>query len=73
MQDVDDTGERDERQQHAEEDHQGDTQRLRNAVTGGRRLSFQVLRPKGKPLELRALLRNGQDLLTEIWSYQLDA
>jgi glucans biosynthesis protein len=46
---------------------------FRNAVTGGRRLSFQVLRPKGKPLELRALLRHGQDLLTEIWSYQLDA
>ena len=46
---------------------------FRNAVTGGRRLSFQVLRPKGKPLELRAFLRNGNDLLTETWSYQLDA
>jgi glucans biosynthesis protein len=46
---------------------------FRNAVTGGRRLSFQVLRPKGKPLELRAFLRNGQDLLSEVWSYQLDA
>lgn len=45
---------------------------FRNAVTGGRRLSFQVLRPKGKPLELRAFLRNGQDVLTETWSYQLD-
>ena len=45
---------------------------FRNAVTGGRRLSFQVMRPKGKPLELRAFLRNGQDVLTETWSYQLD-
>jgi periplasmic glucans biosynthesis protein len=45
---------------------------FRNAVTGGRRLSFQVLRPKGKPLELRAFLRSGNDILTETWSYQLD-
>lgn len=46
---------------------------FRNAVTGGRRLSFQVLRPKGKALELRAFLRSGQDVLTETWSYQLEA
>ena len=46
---------------------------FRNGVTGGRRLSFQVLRPKGKPLELRAFLRNGHDIITETWSYQLDA
>jgi glucan biosynthesis protein len=35
-------------------------------------LSFQVLRPKGKALELRAFLRSGNDILTETWSYQLD-
>lgn len=46
---------------------------FRNAVTGGRRLSFQVLRPKGKPVELRAFLRSGQEVLTETWSYQLEA
>lgn len=45
---------------------------FRNAVTGGWRLSFQVKRPKGKPLELRAFLQNGKDTLTETWSYQLD-
>jgi periplasmic glucans biosynthesis protein len=46
---------------------------FRNAVTGGWRLSFQVKRPKGKPLELRAFLQNGKDILTETWSYQLEA
>ena len=46
---------------------------FRNAVTGGWRLSFQVRRPKGKPLELRAFLQNGGDTLTETWSYQLEA
>ena len=45
---------------------------FRNAVTGGWRLSFQVTRPKGKPIELRAFLQNGKDRLTETWSYQLD-
>ena len=45
---------------------------FRNAVTGGWRLSFQVKRPKGKPVELRAFLQNGKDTLTETWSYQLD-
>lgn len=45
---------------------------FRNAVTGGWRLSFQVARPKEKPLELRAFLQNGKDTLTETWSYQLD-
>jgi len=46
---------------------------FRNAVTGGWRLSFQVKRPKGKPLELRAYLQNGQEILSEIWSYQLES
>jgi glucans biosynthesis protein len=45
---------------------------FRNAVTGGWRLSFQVKRPKGKPLDLRAFLQSGQHALTETWSYQLD-
>jgi glucans biosynthesis protein len=45
---------------------------FRNPVTGGWRLSFQVRRPKGKPLEMRAFLQNGKDILTETWSYQLD-
>ena len=46
---------------------------FRNAVTGGWRLSFQVKRPKGKPLELRAYLQQGEEILTETWSYQLDS
>ena len=45
---------------------------FRNAVTGGWRLSFQVKRSKGKPLELRAHLQNGREVLTETWSYQLE-
>ena len=45
---------------------------FRNAVTGGWRLSFQVARPKGKPLEIRAFLQNGSEQLTETWSYQLE-
>lgn len=45
---------------------------FRNTVTGGWRLSFQVKRAKGKPLEMRAYLQNGKDILTETWSYQLD-
>src|SRR5919109_1419775 len=35
---------------------------LKNAVTGGWRLSFQVKPPNGKPLELHAFLRNGKDI-----------
>lgn len=46
---------------------------FRNTVTGGWRLSFQVKRAKGKPLEMRAYLQNGNDTLTETWSYQLEA
>lgn len=46
---------------------------FRNAATGGWRLSFQVRRPKGKPLEVRAFLQNGSETLTETWSYQLEA
>ncbi|MGH7828325.1 MAG: glucan biosynthesis protein G [Candidatus Binatia bacterium] len=44
---------------------------LKNAVTGGWRLAFQVIPPKGKPLELRAYLKNGKATVTETWSYLL--
>lgn len=44
---------------------------LKNAVTGGWRLAFQVIPPKGKPLELRAFLQSGKNTLTETWSYVL--
>ena len=45
---------------------------FRNAVTRGWRLSFQIKPPKGKPLELHAYLKNGKNILTETWSYQLE-
>ena len=53
----------------------------KNAYTGGWRLSFEVLPDKAgalgqilpekmkKPLEMRALLRQGDEVLTETWSY----
>jgi len=44
----------------------------RNAVTGSWRLAFQVKPEKGKPLEMRAYLQSGKDILTETWSYQLE-
>jgi glucans biosynthesis protein len=44
---------------------------VKNPVTGGWRLTFQ-LRPKtGSPIELRAYLDKGSETLTETWSYQL--
>lgn len=44
---------------------------MKNSVTGGWRLVFQV-RPTGnQPLELRAFLRHGDETLTETWSYLL--
>ena len=46
---------------------------VRNPVTGGLRLAFQIKRSRGKPLELRAYLQSGNDLLTETWSYQLES
>ena len=46
---------------------------LKNPVTGGWRVAFQVKAPKEKPLELRAYLQhNNKDTLTETWSYQLE-
>jgi glucans biosynthesis protein len=44
---------------------------LKNPVTGGWRLAFQVKLPKGKSLDLRAFLQHDRDTLTETWSYQL--
>ena len=44
---------------------------LKNSVTGGWRLAFQVKPPKGKPVELRAFLQHDRDTLTETWSYLL--
>jgi len=41
-----------------------------NTVTRGWRLVFQV-RPQQGPLELRAFLRRGEDVLSETWSYLL--
>jgi periplasmic glucans biosynthesis protein len=44
---------------------------VKNPATGGWRLTFQ-LRPKGStPVELRAYLADGDDVLTETWSYVL--
>lgn len=46
-----------------------DQQVVKNPVTGGWRLTFQV-RPKRKePVELRAFIDKGGDALTETWSY----
>jgi len=42
-------------------------------TTGGWRLAFQIKRARGKPLELRAYLQNGKDVLTETWTYQLES
>lgn len=44
---------------------------IRNPATRGWRLVFQLKPPDGDPVELRAFLRHGQDVLTETWSYLL--
>lgn len=44
---------------------------IRNPVTHGWRLTFQVKAPDDDPVELRAFLRHGDDVLTETWSYLL--
>jgi glucans biosynthesis protein len=44
----------------------------RNEVTGGWRLTLRLRREdEAKPLELRAYLKNGNDTLSETWSYIL--
>jgi periplasmic glucans biosynthesis protein len=58
-------------------------QLYKNRVTGGWRLVFQIQIPepasldlvlpnRPRPLELRAFLRNGDDVLTETWSYAFE-
>lgn len=44
---------------------------IRNPVSGGFRLVFQLRRPEDDPVELRAFLRHGADAVTETWSYLL--
>lgn len=44
---------------------------IRNPVTRGFRLVFQIEEPDGDPVELRAFLQHGDDVLTETWSYLL--
>jgi len=44
---------------------------VKNPVTGGWRVAFQIKPPKGKALELRAFLQHDRDILTETWSYVL--
>ena len=45
---------------------------VKNPVTGGWRLSFQVRPPEDKPLELRAFLQKGEQALTETWAWRVD-
>lgn len=44
---------------------------VKNPVTGGWRVAFQVKAPKDKPLNLRAFLQHDKVTLSETWSYLL--
>jgi periplasmic glucans biosynthesis protein len=44
---------------------------VKNPVSGGWRLGFQVRPKDNQPLELRAFLQKGDEALTETWSYTL--
>jgi periplasmic glucans biosynthesis protein len=44
---------------------------VKNDVTGGWRLAFQLKQQKGKPVELRASLQHNGETFTETWSYLL--
>ncbi|HVN36929.1 MAG TPA: glucan biosynthesis protein, partial [Myxococcota bacterium] len=46
-------------------------QMVRNPVTGSWRLVFQIRPHDNDPIELRAFLRHGENVLTETWSYLL--
>jgi glucans biosynthesis protein len=46
-------------------------QMVRNPVTGSWRLVFQIRPLDNDPIELRAFLRHGENVLTETWSYLL--
>jgi periplasmic glucans biosynthesis protein len=45
---------------------------VKNTVTGGWRLAFQVRPKRSEPLEMRAFLQLGKDALTETWSYVIE-
>jgi glucans biosynthesis protein len=45
---------------------------VKNTVTGGWRLVFQVRLNRNEPLEMRAFLQLGNDALTETWSYIIE-
>jgi glucans biosynthesis protein len=42
---------------------------VKNPATGGWRLSFQLRPLRNDPVELRAYLAEGDNVLTETWSY----
>ena len=44
---------------------------VKNPSTGGWRLGFQIKPKTSDPIELRAFLQKGDDVLTETWSYTL--
>ena len=44
---------------------------IHNPINDGWRLVFQVKPPDDEPVELRAFLRHGGDVITETWSYRL--
>ncbi len=44
-----------------------------NPRIGGWRLSFEIENASGKPLELRAFLKQGDETLSETWSYLAEA
>jgi glucans biosynthesis protein len=45
---------------------------VKNPMTGGWRVAFQVKAPSDKPLHLRAFLQHENDTLSETWSYLLE-
>jgi glucans biosynthesis protein len=45
---------------------------VKNPVTGGWRMAFQLKPSKDKPLHVRGFLQHGNDTLTETWSYLLE-
>jgi glucans biosynthesis protein len=45
---------------------------VKNPVTKGWRLTFQIVPGSGAPVELRAFLRLGEETLTETWTYTLE-
>ena len=54
------------------EAHVVEQQVLKNTITGRWRLTLQVQTDREGPVELRAFLRKGTDVLTETWSYIIE-